>query len=152
MTDNNTPHDKPAGLFRRLAAMSYDALLLLATMLFALGVAFFVNDREVLPRAVNQAIVLAVIFGFFAFFWRRSGQTLGMQTWRLHLRSNDGGAISFKHCALRILGSLLSFATAGLGYLWLWFDGQKRTWPDIISATTVVHRPKEKKTRAPASE
>ncbi|MGB0866156.1 MAG: RDD family protein [Granulosicoccaceae bacterium] len=148
MSNDKAIISKPAGLFRRLAAMSYDALLLLATMLFALGVALAVNGGEVLPRLVNQIIVLLVIFGFFAFFWRRGGQTLGMQTWRLHLESSDNSPIRVKHCALRIAGSILSFAALGLGYFWLWIDKDKRTWPDMLSGSMVVHRPKKKKQKA----
>lgn len=145
MSNLESKNQKPAGLFRRFAAMTYDALLLIATLLVSLGIALAINRGEEVPRLISQGIVLLVIFGFFAFFWRRGGQTLGMQTWRLHLESNDGEKVTFKHCAFRILGAALSFATAGLGYFWLWFDQEKRTWPDIISKTMVMHHPKEKK-------
>jgi len=138
VSNSEFKNQKPAGLFRRFAAMSYDALLLLASLLFFLGIALAIHGEEELPRPVAQAIVLLVIFCFFAFFWRRGGQTLGMQTWRLFLQSNGGEKVTIKHCALRFLGAILSFATAGLGYFWMWFDKENRTWPDMISKTMVV--------------
>lgn len=148
MSNSENKIQQPAGVFRRFAAMTYDAILLFATLLFALGVAKAITGEEMVPRLLGQVIDLAVIFGFFAFFWKRGGQTLGMQTWHLHLQSNDGSKVSFKHCALRIVGAILSFATAGLGYFWIWFDKQGRALPDIISNTTVIHKPKAKKKKA----
>ncbi len=150
MGNSKSEIQQSAGVFRRFAAMTYDAILLLAVLLFAMGIAKAITGAEMVPRALGQAVVLLVIFGFFAFFWKRGGQTLGMQTWRLHLKSNDESRISFKHCALRLLGALLSFAALGLGYLWVWIDKKNRAWPDIISKTQIVHKPKEKKKKAKA--
>lgn len=140
-------NQKPAGVLRRIAAMTYDALLLFAVLLLTLGLALAANGGEQLPLLASRTIVLLVIFGFFMFFWKRGGQTLGMQTWRLHLQSNDNSRIKLKHCALRLLGALLSFATFGFGYFWLWIDKKNRALPDIMSDTTLVFRPKEKKKR-----
>ena len=148
MSDSENKIQHPAGVFRRFAAMTYDALLLFATLLVAMGIAKAITGAEMVPRLLGQAIVLLVIFGFFAFFWKRGGKTLGMQTWRLHLESNDGSDVTFKHCALRIVGATLSFATGGLGYFWLWFDKQNRALPDILSNTMVFHKPKDKKKKA----
>lgn len=127
--------------------MAYDGLLLIAVLLLALAVALAVNGGDEVPRTIAQAVVALVAFLFFCFFWMRGGQTLGMQTWRLQLENPNGDAVNLKHCALRSLGALLSFATAGLGYFWIWFDRDNRAWPDILSGTQVVHRPKTKKNK-----
>ncbi len=148
MDDSEIKNQRPAGVFRRFAAMTYDALLLIAVLLLALAIALAINGGEELPRSVARLVVVLVIFLFFYFFWSRGGQTLGMQTWRLHLEIQDGAGISVKQSALRTLGALLSFACLGLGYFWLWFDREQRAWPDIISGTRVVHRPKKKKNKA----
>ena len=42
---------------------------------------------------------------------------------------------------LRFVGAMLSFATLGLGYLWIYVDPDRRAWPDMLSRTHVVHRP-----------
>lgn len=146
MKPSNALPQQPAGVFRRFAAMFYDAFLLFAVLMASLMIAVALNSGEMVPRVPATLIVLLVNFSFFSFFWKRGGQTLGMKTWHLRLVSNNGGNISTTQCAWRVLGAALSLATAGLGYFWQWIDKDQRTLPDIISGTRVMYQPKNKNT------
>ncbi|MBA2781212.1 RDD family protein [Billgrantia kenyensis] len=143
----------PAGLARRLGAMIYDAFLVAAIwiLLTVLHVAFVryvmgLGPEEVgageAQRLVLQLLLLAGAFVFFAFFWMRGGMTLGMQAWRLRVQTLDGYTITQVQCLVRYLVAWVSLAAFGLGYLWILFDREGRSWPDIASGTRVVVLPK----------
>jgi uncharacterized RDD family membrane protein YckC len=134
MTDR--PDLLPAGLPRRLGAMLYDTLLVLALAMLTLYPLMIMTDGN-LPRPAVQSLVFVETFAFFAFFWTRRGQTAGMLAWRLRVQSLDGHGLTLRQALLRFIGATLSFATLGIGYLWMLIDPGRRTWPDMLSATEV---------------
>ena len=69
--------------------------------------------------------------------------TLGMQAWRLRVQTSDGYAISLKQSLIRCVVAWLSLAAFGIGYWWVLFDRQRRSWPDIASNTQTVVLPKK---------
>lgn len=145
-----------AGLWRRLAAGFYDALLLLAIW-FVLGFALAVIESTINPpdmQGVIQPLVPAhlapfvtlpvlwlVSAGFYGWFWLHGGQTLGMKTWRLRLVTADGRPLSVGTALKRALVGTLSLVCLGAGFAWLLVAG--RTWHDFASGTRVVVLPKE---------
>ncbi|WP_027965995.1 RDD family protein [Halomonas halocynthiae] len=142
-----------AGLGRRLGAMLYDGLLLLAIWI-AVGAAHVAVSRLLLHIPADQiglgvaqvlslrALMAVSAFAFFAFFWRRGGMTLGMQAWRLRVQTRDCCSITLTQALLRFLVGTLSFVPLGLGHWWLLFDGERRSWADLASGTQVVVVPK----------
>lgn len=119
--------------------MLYDGLLILAIWIVIAGCATAVNSGEAI--ATNNPFLPSVLFlstlGFYLFFWRRGGQTLGMRAWRLRLVNSRSGPLTGLQCALRCvvaIGSLVGF----LGYFWLWLDKERLTWHDRLSYTRVV--------------
>lgn len=136
------PSAESAGLFRRLAAMVYDAFLLLALWFLSTVVLVALNGGEALPPLMAQLILLPFIFivscTFYSWFWIHSGQTLGMKTWKIRLVSEQGKAVDLKQSLLRILAALLSISCLGLGYIWLLFDKRRCTWHDHLSRTRVI--------------
>ncbi|MGM0914371.1 MAG: RDD family protein [Pseudomonadota bacterium] len=143
----------PAGLGRRLGAMLYDAFLVVAIWLLMAGLHLLAVRHLVglpaeqvgvgfLQVASLRLIMLVSAFAFFAFFWCRGGMTLGMQAWRLRVQTLDGHAISLRQAMVRYLVAWLSVAALGLGYLWVLFDAERRSWSDIASGTRVVVLPK----------
>jgi uncharacterized RDD family membrane protein YckC len=145
-----------ANLFRRLAAMVYDGLLLLG-LSFAYGAIFAVwipsllaEERTPLGelpygdlgRFFFQLGWLALILGFFTYFWRKGGQTLGMRAWRLRIQPRDGGQLRYGQCLLRCALAALSVAVLGLGYLWCLVDRERQTAHDRLSGTETVTLPK----------
>lgn len=150
------PQPAPARLLRRFAAMIYDSLLLMALALAYGAVVVLLNvllqgapaEGEKLHWGLWRLPVfmgmLMVMVGFFCFFWRRSGQTLGMRAWRLKLVDQDSAApASLKQCVLRAVLAPASLLCLGLGYFWRWLDPQGHTFHGRMSRTRVLVLPKE---------
>ncbi len=144
------------GLLRRLAAMLYDTFLVLpmvmAVVAVATGIGVAISGdpgngdySATLPPWLVQLLTAGCIVGFYSYFWLLKGQTLGMQAWRLRLRSFDGDAISPGQALLRCLGAALSLLPAGAGYLWSLVDRNKRCWHDYVSRTELELLPKPDK-------
>ncbi|KPU57303.1 RDD family protein [Pseudomonas fluorescens] len=148
-----------AGLGRRLAAMFYDTVLCLALAIVTIWIYKLIqmaiigeNKLHTLSEAraldhdpLLQTVLLFVLFGFFAKFWTRSGQTLGMQVWCIRVQNADGSSISLWQALLRFVVSIASLLCVGLGFIWSLFDKQKRSWHDIYSNTELVRIPKKTK-------
>lgn len=158
MTDPQTEHPN-AGVIKRLAAMTYDSLLIFGLLFTAtIPTLFFQSEQKLdktneqvvhhLPTLVDgwpfQLYLLGVYISFFCWFWIKNGQTLGMQAWRLQLVDLQGQRVSLKQCLQRIAGALVSAACLGAGYWWIWFDRDNLTWHDRWSKSRIVAHPKKK--------
>lgn len=146
-----------AGLPRRLAAMFYDfllsvALMMVVTLLYQqviLRLMYGSTQLQAMAEAgqldidpLLSTLLLFSLFGFFAKFWTHNGQTLGMQVWGVRIQNADGSAIDLWQALLRFLLAILSWLCLGLGYWWMLWDKQKRTWHDHYSDSVVVQLPK----------
>jgi uncharacterized RDD family membrane protein YckC len=136
------------GLLRRLAAILYDALLI-GALLFLATIPFIAmrggEPVEIGDNTIYRVVLAAVVYAFFVGFWTRAGRTLGMQSWGLQLQGPDDNKPTLAAASVRFFAALLSWAPAGLGFLWQLWDKDKLTWHDRISGTRIVHYPKEKK-------
>ena len=130
----STNEPRPASLFRRLAALFYDLLLLLALWFIATALLLPLTGGE----AVHSGNPLFISFFFFGWFWRHGGQTLGMRSWRLQLRNLRAGPISWWQVLLRFMVAIASGGLLGLGYFWMLVDKKKLTWHDRYSETVIV--------------
>jgi uncharacterized RDD family membrane protein YckC len=138
-----------AGLSRRLGALLYDSLLLLAVLMlgtacflpFTGGKAITFGEFPVLAVVHRLAVALLTV-GFYGIFWTRRGQTLGMASWRLRVERDDGDLMSWRDTVRRIGAGVLSLLPLGLGWLWIIVDRDRRAWHDRLSATRVVVVPK----------
>jgi len=140
---DNTPDYKPAGLLVRLAAMFYDALLLLSVLLIATAIALLVTRGNLSTHnPFFRTALFLICFAFYAWFWLHGGQTLGMRAWKLRLQNLDGRPITLWQALLRFLAAIPSFAFAGLGFLWMLVDKDKMTWHDRFSESVIVRLPK----------
>lgn len=139
----------PAGLLRRLAAIVYDMLIILALSIAASGVLLTFSAGEAIAAGTlwYQLILAAIVAGYFVISWWRRGQTIGMLAWRLRLLSADGSKVSLPQCLLRALAAAVSWLPAGLGFLWVLVDRRNRAWHDLATQTRLVF---EKKLSAPA--
>jgi uncharacterized RDD family membrane protein YckC len=147
-----------ASLLRRLAAMFYDAflslaLLMVVTLIYLMVLKQIYGDAQLKLMSESGALngdpllstlLLFTLFSFFAKFWTHNGQTLGMQVWRVRIQNADGSAIDLWQALLRFLLAIISFLCLGLGFFWILFDKQKRSWHDIYSASCTVQLPKNK--------
>ena len=147
--DAATDGTTPAGLLRRLGAMVYDALLVLGLLMVVTALLLpFTGGEAIVPerlpvlRYVYRLVLLGVVVGFYGLFWTRSGQTLGMASWRLRVEREDGRLLGWSDVLRRLAWAVVSLLPLGLGFLWVLFDGQSRAWHDRLSHTRVVVLPK----------
>ncbi len=133
-------HDtaKPAGFYRRLGALIYDALLILALWFVTLFILVAVHNDAVTGPTI-QSILFVELFAFYAYFWRGRGQTLGMLAWHLQLTTLNGDPMTLIQVMLRFIAAMASFVCLGLGHFWVLIDPEKRSWPDMFSETRMCY-------------
>lgn len=134
----------PAGIARRLGALLYDVLLIVALwMITALVVNLVFNDGKAATGLGLQILLLAEVICFYLYFWHNSGQTIGMRTWRLKLVDAKGQPPTLRALLKRMSIAPLSLLCVGLGYLWYLVGSRQQTWHDRFSDTYVVLLPKK---------
>lgn len=131
---------EPGSLPRRLAAIAYDALVLAAVLIVLTGVLLILTRGAAIEPGTQwyQLLLGVVLVGYFAGFWWRRGQTVGMVAWQLHVLDKDGGPVSLRQALLRALVAPLSWAVFGLGMAWSLLDRERRTWHDLVSGTRLM--------------
>lgn len=144
-----------APIWRRLAALLYDSFILLAISFLYGAAATFVGSIAGWHRADYQpmfqhwvftlgwVLVLAV---FYIWFWHKSGQTIGMRTWRLKLVDGRDPTITpnWRLCTLRAVVAPPLIISGGIGYWYGLLDKQKRCLHDRCSHTHVIEVAKER--------
>ncbi len=128
-----------APLRYRFAAFVYDMLIVLGIWVTTI-IALVTLAGDAVVGAWVQSLLFIELYAFHAFFWCRRGQTVGMLAWRLRLRSE--GRFTPRQALLRFIAALASFATLGLGFAWMWFAADGRTWGDRLSDSVVMRQPK----------
>ena len=101
----------PTGIARRLGALLYDLLLIVAIWMGTLFVWVSVSGGEAVQGVLVQLVLVAEWLAFYLFFWRRQGQTLGMAAWRIFVVDENGQPPDLKQCLLRAEG--LMFCICG---------------------------------------
>ena len=143
MTKINKPSHSTVGLVRRLMAIFYDLILLIALLFIATFIANALNHGEPIePENPYYPLfvlcLLAISFFYYGWFWTHGGQTLGLQTWKMKLISNKHQNIGWPQAFVRMLAAIISWSCFGLGFLWSLFDKNKKTWHDLLSRTEIV--------------
>lgn len=130
---------------RRLAAMFYDGLLLVAlwfmvtALLLAVSGGYMANpDRPLWLLSTLRVSLLLVTFMFFAGFWTHGGQTLGMRAWRLKLISASGDPVTWKQALWRFAAAIPSIGAFGLGLIWMLLDKERCAVHDRLSGTRLI--------------
>jgi len=119
---NSAPLPLPAlaGLTRRIGAMIYDGMLVIAVLAVATIPFLIVAPKKIIiPSEVGWGLYLAyliwqmiVIVAFFSFFWTRRGQTLGMQVWKLRVEDEQGQLLSWSLSIRRLLFAAVPWTPA----------------------------------------
>ena len=86
--------------------------------------------------------LLLILASYGAVMWKLKGTTIGGIVCGLRLVRLDGRAIDWPTAIVRALGSFLSAAIAGLGFIWVVFDPERQSWHDKIAGTVMVHAPR----------
>ena len=112
-----------AGTFRRLAAATYDGLLLLAVLMIVTALLMLLTHGEAITHArvgayeyPYCALLLLCVAGYYAPAWTRRGQTLGMKAWSIRVESQAGGLLTLRQALLRlaVAAPLYLLAIAGV--------------------------------------
>jgi len=105
----------PATGLKRALAITYDgliciAVLLVTTWLYTLVAGWLTGweEYEQMAEAGELSgdpgltfVLFLTLYLFFAYFWTRLGQTLGMQVWRVRIENMDGSSVSWTQALLR---------------------------------------------------
>ena len=130
-------------MMQRLAAMFYDALLLLAVLLVAVALALmFSRGSFTYHSPFFRTLIFLLCFLFYTWFWLHGGQTLGMRTWRMRVQQRNGDPITLWQALLRFMLAIPSLALGGLGFFWMLLDPDRMTLYDRLSRTVIVVLPK----------
>jgi uncharacterized RDD family membrane protein YckC len=143
MTDSIETKRQYAGLFRRLFAIFYDCFLLTAILFIVSAIATALNHGKAIEPGDSLyplfvIVIVSLSYLYFAWFWIHGGQTLGMKTWRIRIQACDNVKIDWKTAAIRFIGAVFSWGIFGLGFLWSFFDKDKRCWQDLFSHTVLI--------------
>ncbi len=129
----------PYLLLRRLFAFLYDCLLLIAVLFVVTGVAVLLNNNQQLTHPTRFLLFGLVGFLYFSWFWRRDGRTLGLQAWKLHVKSDDANMLTWKQCAIRYVSGILCF---GFTYVSIFFRSDRKALHDLLSNSNISFKNK----------
>jgi len=134
---------QPAGFLRRLGALCYDWLLIIALWFVLTALLLPFTGGEALPERgpwhwAYQAVLVLAALGFYLGFWRKGGQTLGMRAWRVRLVDEQGQTLSLPALLRRALWAVPSWGLLGLGVLSMYLDPKRRALQDRMSGTRLI--------------
>jgi len=133
------------GFFRHMAIISYDALLLLALLFLATALLLPFNKGEAFTSSqfFFPIYILTVSFLYYGWFWTHGGQTLGMKTWKVKIRTQDHSPVTWSLAFKRFILAIISWTCVGLGWLWKLIDKKQQTWHDKLSGTSLFFEGKK---------
>ncbi len=163
MPANPATTDMPCPPWRRLLALVYDLLIVLAIVMVVGLLCQLATGGNLIRTGARAVVPLwyqmlqgAVVAAYFISSWRRGGQTLGMRPWRIRVTRDDGGTPTLQQALIRVLVAaaplvlLLLAPVAGLrATLWtllaVWagwfavalFDSRRRALHDIAAGTEI---------------
>ncbi|MGM0571346.1 RDD family protein [Marinobacter sp.] len=167
----------PATALKRALAIIYDGLISIAVLLVATWIYTMIagwltgwDKYEQMAEAGELSgdpgltfALFLVLYVFFAYFWTRIGQTLGMQVWRIRIENLDGTSVSWTQALLRYgtaaaaifvtllsgyyLGPVSLFVTVPL-VVALFYPINGLSVTDRVSGSVVVQVPKELRKQA----
>ncbi len=80
---------------------------------------------------------LLLVTGYFVLSHASEGQTVGKWLFDLRVVAADQGCVTYRQALIRWAGFLF-FAPVGLGFLWILWDREKRSWHDLLARTWVI--------------
>jgi uncharacterized RDD family membrane protein YckC len=134
---------RSASISRRISAAAVDG-----TVIIAAGVMFayiFLQLVKVLPPVAHMLASAALIAGLLWAGYQYllltySGSTPGLRLAKLQLAHFDGSPVLRPTRRWRVLTSLLSAVSLGLGFAWCFLDEDALCWHDRITRTHLVPR------------
>ncbi len=119
-------------LWRRLAAMLYDSLLVFSLVFFLIGIITLLGVKD---DMIFWLITLPAIYFYFIYSWIKGGQTLGMKSFKIILINNN-----YRQTNLRFIYAMLSFLLCGFGFLYQLFNKKNLALHDKWSHTYLIRK------------
>ena len=111
--------NKCVGLLKRILINFYDIILLFAVLyFFTIPVILMTQGNAVIGILIYKAYIISIVFLYYAWFWKKYNQTLGMKIWKVKIYSKYSTEISYSQSLKRII-----FALVG-GHLLLIFNSE----------------------------
>jgi uncharacterized RDD family membrane protein YckC len=132
-----------APMSRRLAASAVDAVLVMSG--FAAFAYVFLRLNAELPPLGKIAGACALLIGLLWSAYQYlllvySSTTPGLKLAKLELQRFDGSPVPLRIRRWRVLTSVLSGLSLGLGYAWCFLDEDRLCWHDRITRTYMAPR------------
>ena len=130
-----------SGFFRRIFSLVYDSLAIVGIIFtFTLLLVPINGGAPENGSLVDLLQLFITIFSgplFYTYFWiKNDGQTLGMQSWKIKLISEE--ILTVRICLLRCAFSTFSFLFFGIGYAYILFNKDNRSLADMATKTRIV--------------
>ncbi|SEJ41753.1 RDD family protein [Frateuria terrea] len=161
MTQPHHAAPLPCPLWRRLTALVYDLLAVMAIVMVVGLLCQLATGGQVVATGARTTIAWwyqplqgLVVGAYFVVSWLRGGQTLGMRPWHIRVVGADGGKVAPGQALRRVVVAALPLLLLGLapwlglrGAVWavligwaLWFapalvDARRRALHDIAAGT-----------------
>jgi len=134
---------QPAPMIRRVLSLTTDAILVIAA--FAAFAYIFLKVTPTIPPLTQAAGISAVLLGLFWAGYQylllvNAGSTPGLKLAKLELSRFDGAPVPRNIRRWRVLASVLSGVSVGLGYAWCFLDEDQLCWHDRITRTYMAPR------------
>ena len=132
LTPVAVPLEAP-GIWRRIATIPYEGLLLLALLLIASFPVAGLKGYAMggIQHLFYQAYLFMVTSAYFIWLWCHGGQTLPMKTWRFTVVDQTGHSLTAARAAIRFICALIFFGPAAVGIVLLFF-------PDRVSPVITI--------------
>lgn len=121
--------------------MLYELVLLIGVMMGAFlipNMLLGLLAAVTLSGKVLIGQVVALMAAYFLYFWRHSGQTLAMKTWKIRLTATDGNRPGWPQLALRFALAWPSILTTA-GLVWAVFDRDRQFLHDRLAGTRIAY-------------
>jgi uncharacterized RDD family membrane protein YckC len=136
-----------AGAFSRVLALAIDAgvvygsLLLISAAIAALINAFSTGDQHAgtVVIALGFSAWSLIAFTYLVVFWSGAGRTLGMSFVAIRMLSEDGEPVRPGQAIRRAIWLGISALPLFLGFVGVFYEGERRGWPDRRAHTVVCY-------------
>ncbi len=137
--------DLPCPLWRRLLALVYDLLIVVAIVMvvgllcqLATGGQLIHTVGKAAAPIWYQLLQALVVMAYFISSWRRGGQTVGMRPWRIRVTSDDGGTPSLQQALIGLHATLWTLLIVWAAWFAVaLFDPRRRAVHDFAAHTEI---------------
>jgi uncharacterized RDD family membrane protein YckC len=99
-------------------------------------------DYSTYNVTIDSVLISLIVIGYYTLLWSLIGFTPGKAILGLKVVRRNGTKVSFGRSILRFFAYWISALPFFLGFFWVLWDPNRRSWHDKISGTQVLYIPK----------